>query len=73
MRGLRNLVMTLNAATRFDEALKLCDRLVDEGGDDFIAARYRADIFLNTGKWQSAAQAAHGGWKPRSPPRRSMV
>ncbi len=68
MRGLRNLVMTLNEATRFDEALKLCDRLVDECGDDFIAARYRADIFLNTGKWQSAAQAAHGAGGGMSAP-----
>jgi tetratricopeptide (TPR) repeat protein len=58
MRGLRNLAMTLNEAAGFDEALKLCDRLVDECGDDFTAASYRAAIFLNTGKWQPAAEAA---------------
>jgi tetratricopeptide (TPR) repeat protein len=59
MRGLRNLTMTLIEAARFDEALKLCDRLVDECGDDFTAVSYRADIFLNAGKWQPAAEAAH--------------
>jgi hypothetical protein len=32
---------------------------VDECGDDFTALSYRADIFLNAGKWQPAAEAAH--------------
>jgi len=59
MRGLQNLAMTLNEAARFDEALKVCDRLEDECGDDFTAAAYRAGVFLNTRKWQPAAEAAH--------------
>lgn len=67
MRGLRNLTMALNEAARFDEALKLCDRLVDECGDDYTAAHYRANVFLNTGKWQSAAQAAQGAGGEMSP------
>jgi tetratricopeptide (TPR) repeat protein len=68
MRGLRNLAMTLNEAARFDQALKLCDRLVDECGDDFTAANYQADIFLNTGKWQPAAEAAHRAGGELNPP-----
>jgi tetratricopeptide (TPR) repeat protein len=67
MRGMRNLIMTLNELARFDEALKLCDRLVEECGDDLTAAQHRSAIFLNTGKWQSAAQAIHGAWGGMSP------
>jgi tetratricopeptide (TPR) repeat protein len=59
MRGLRNLIMTLNEAGRFEEALKHCDRLADECEDDFTATSFRADIFLNTRKWEAAAEAAH--------------
>jgi tetratricopeptide (TPR) repeat protein len=59
MRGLRNLTMTLNEAGRFEEALNLCDRLADECGDDFTATNFRADMFLNTRKWEAAAEAAH--------------
>jgi tetratricopeptide (TPR) repeat protein len=58
MRGLRNLTMTLNEAGRFDEALQLCERLVDECGDDFTATNFRAAIFLNMGKWQPATETA---------------
>ena len=58
MRGLRNSVLTLNEAGRFDEAMALCDRLDDECGDEITAAWHRAVIYLNTGKWQRAAEAA---------------
>jgi tetratricopeptide (TPR) repeat protein len=58
MRGLRNSVLTLNEAGRFDEALTLCDRLDDECGDEITTAWHRAVICLNTGKWQQAAEAA---------------
>ena len=58
MRGLRNSVLTLNEAGRFDEAMALCDRLDDECGDEITTAWHRAVIYLNTGKWQQAAEAA---------------
>jgi hypothetical protein len=69
MRGLRNLVLTLNELSRFDEALALCDRLENECGDDFSAASHRATIYLNTGHWQLAADAAmhlHKVWASES-------
>lgn len=58
MRGLRNLALTLNQASRFHEALAICARLEQECGDEFTAASYRADIYLNTRKWQQAADCA---------------
>jgi tetratricopeptide (TPR) repeat protein len=58
MRGLRNLTLALNRAGRFDEALAICDRLENECGDDTTAAANRAAIFLNTGRWSEAAEAA---------------
>lgn len=58
MRGLRNLALALNQASRFAEALALCDRLERDCEDDFNAAVYRADIYLNTRKWQEAADCA---------------
>jgi tetratricopeptide (TPR) repeat protein len=58
MRGLRNSVLTLNEAGRFDEALALCDRLDDECGDEITTAWHRAVLYLNTRKWQQAAEAA---------------
>jgi len=58
MRGLRNLASTLNEAGRFEEALALCDRLDEECGDDITATWHRAGIYLNTGKWPQAAEAA---------------
>jgi tetratricopeptide (TPR) repeat protein len=59
MRGLRNLALTLTEAGRFDETLTICDRLENECGDDFSAASCRAAVYLNTSKWQQAADAAH--------------
>ncbi|MFC1611158.1 tetratricopeptide repeat protein [Myxococcota bacterium] len=58
MRGLRNSVLALNELSRFDEALTLCDRLENECGDDLTAAAFRGSIYLNTGRWQLAADAA---------------
>jgi tetratricopeptide (TPR) repeat protein len=58
VRGLRNLVLVLNRAGRYDEALVLCDRLETECGDSLEASAHRAAIYLNTGRWQAAAEAA---------------
>lgn len=58
MRGLRNLALALNEAGRFDEAQALCDRLVDECGDEETADWHRATVQLNTRRWQQAAGAA---------------
>jgi tetratricopeptide (TPR) repeat protein len=43
---------------KLDEALSLCDRLEKECRDDISAIWYRADIYMNTAFWQSAADAA---------------
>lgn len=59
IRGLRNLTLTLNETGRYEEALKLCTCLLDECGDDLTAAAFQAAIFLNTGEWKLAADAAH--------------
>jgi tetratricopeptide (TPR) repeat protein len=56
MRGLMNLALTLNRAGRYEEALEICDRLETECGDR--PAAYRAAIYLNTGRWQEAADTA---------------
>lgn len=58
MRGLRNSLLTLNEMGRFDEAVALCDRLDGECGDEITADWHRAVIYLNTGKWQQAAETA---------------
>ena len=58
MRGLRNLALTLNEAGRFGEALDVCNRLIDECGDDETAAWHRAAACLNTRRWEEAADAA---------------
>jgi hypothetical protein len=46
MRGLQNLALTLNEAGRFPEALTVCDRLVDECGDEVAATWHRAAVYL---------------------------
>ena len=58
MRGLRNLVLTLNQAGCFDKALALCDRLENECGDHMSAGWHRAAVYLNTRQWQQAAETA---------------
>ena len=58
MRGLRNSVLTLNELGRFAEALAVCDKLEKECSDEFSSGAYRASIYLNTGRWQLAADAA---------------
>lgn len=63
MRGLSNLARALNEIGRYKDALALCARLAHECGDEFTAAAHQANIFLNTGQWQSALEAsrASGG------------
>jgi tetratricopeptide (TPR) repeat protein len=58
MRGLRNLALTLTQTKRYQEALAVCDRLVEECHDDITAAAHRATAYLNTGRWQQALDAA---------------
>lgn len=58
MRGLRNLVLTLNQMGCYEEALSLCTRLRDQCEDDLTAADFEGTIFLNTRQWKAAADAA---------------
>jgi hypothetical protein len=58
MRGLRNLSLTLNRAGRYEEALAVSDRLEDECGDGDHATSRRAAVYLNTGRWEGAFEAA---------------
>jgi tetratricopeptide (TPR) repeat protein len=58
MRGMRNLVLTLNWSGQYEEALSYCKQLEQECGDDISAASYRAAIYLNLGYWQLAADTA---------------
>jgi tetratricopeptide (TPR) repeat protein len=63
MRGMKNIILALIRAGRYDEALSFCDRLEKECGDEISAASYRANIYLNTAYWQTAADAAIWGHK----------
>jgi tetratricopeptide (TPR) repeat protein len=56
MRGLRNLTLALVEAGRFDEALRICDRLEHECGDIESASWHRATIGLNTRDWKPASE-----------------
>jgi hypothetical protein len=60
MRGLSNLATSLNQAGRFDEALKICDRLTAECGDQgrMMSEPIRAAVLMNTGRFAEAATAA---------------
>jgi tetratricopeptide (TPR) repeat protein len=58
MRGLMNLTLALNRAGRYPEALMICDRLEKECGEDISPISYRAMVYLNTGRWQEAADMA---------------
>lgn len=58
MRALRSLTITLARMGSYDEALALCDRQEQECGDVASATTFRAAIFLNTGRWQAAREAA---------------
>jgi len=62
-RGMKNMILALIRAGRYDEALSFCDRLEKECGDEITATSYRAGIYLNTAYWQSAADAAIFGHK----------
>ncbi len=58
MRGLMNQCIALGLMGRYAKALRLAERLEHECGDDIMAAVYRAAIFLNTGEWRLAYDAA---------------
>jgi tetratricopeptide (TPR) repeat protein len=60
MRGLRNLLLSLNRSGKYIEALEICEKLDRECGDADTAAWYRAAIYLNTGRWESALKNAEG-------------
>ncbi|HMG54093.1 MAG TPA: hypothetical protein VK601_11430 [Kofleriaceae bacterium] len=55
MRGLRNLTLTLVEGGRFDDALRVCDRLEQECGDVSHAVWHRATIGLNTRDWAAVS------------------
>jgi len=58
MRGLRNLALALNETGEYEEALAICDRLENECDDAMSARGHRAPVYLNTGRWANAADAA---------------
>ncbi len=58
MRGLGNLALALNETGEYEEALAICDRLENECGDAISANGLRAPVYLNTGRWTDAADAA---------------
>lgn len=58
MRGLRNLALTFNQVSRFEDAERICARLDGECGDDVTADYHRAGIALNRGRWDDAIAAA---------------
>ena len=60
MRGLRNLLLSLNRSGEYVEALEICEKLERECGDTDIATWHRAAIHLNTGCWESALENAEG-------------
>jgi tetratricopeptide (TPR) repeat protein len=66
-RGLANLALSLNEASRFDEALDVCARLEAEAGAITMAASHRADVALNTRKWAKAIEAAVASGDPGAP------
>lgn len=61
LRGLYNLITTLNRAGRYDEALSLCQRVDDERGEGEFTLPLRMDIWLNMGRWAEAREAAMHG------------
>lgn len=58
MRGLRNLVITLNQQGKYDDALEICTKIETECNDEMAVKAFRASIFLNTKKWQEAYENA---------------
>lgn len=59
MRGLRSLAGTLDRTGRYDEALEVCARLEKECHDDLFADAYRAQIYMNLGRFPEAAECAN--------------
>ncbi len=69
IRGLRNLGGALNRAGRYDEALRVCERLDTECGDDMSAAWHRGEVYLNLGRWDEAyrwCRYTSGIWPERN-------
>jgi len=58
MRAMKNLTITLNRNGQFDEALRFCEKLERECGDSILPMAYRTSIYLNTNRWQEAADSA---------------
>ncbi|MCG6880434.1 MAG: tetratricopeptide repeat protein [Deltaproteobacteria bacterium] len=58
MRGLRNLTIALIRSGRYEDALRLCDRLEKECMDEISATAFRATAYLNLGHYQQAADSA---------------
>lgn len=58
LRGLSYLIITLNRAGRYEEALTLCERMDDERGERESTLSLRMDILLNMGRWAEARAAA---------------
>ncbi|KIG16240.1 hypothetical protein DB30_04852 [Enhygromyxa salina] len=58
MRAMRSLAGALQQLSRYDEALEICERMERECGDVDAAETFRADIYLNMGRWSEARKAA---------------
>jgi tetratricopeptide (TPR) repeat protein len=58
MRGPRHLPIPLVQNGQYDEALQRCDQLEKECADAITATVYRANIFLNIGRWKLALDNA---------------
>ncbi len=58
MRAMRNLVGARMRMAHYEQALELCERMVQECGDVDAAETFRAHIYLNMGRWGEARKAA---------------
>lgn len=58
IRGMNNLALTLIRATRYDDALVVCDRLEHECRLVEWAHAHRSSAYLNMGNWDDAAKFA---------------
>ena len=57
-RGACGTSSTLNDMGGYEEALKHCEQLRQECGDEDGTSGHEATIFLNTRRWAAAAEAA---------------
>lgn len=58
IRAMRNRTLTLLRSGRSAEALLWCDRLEQEVFDEDAAALFRAEAYLNLGRWREARELA---------------